>query len=140
MAVLVGDVVLLRVLAGSPPAQALRTGIYTTGMWYFRLGQALRSGPPGGALSRRLAELPSDRQLRVLQLIDSLPDSIGLIGQRRLVPIIRRLDPEARLNLLAAEAFAAAHVTGSSVLVATDAPLLRQACHGAGITFEILTD
>jgi hypothetical protein len=137
MAVLVDDVVLLRVLAGDPPAPARSTGIYTTGVWYFRLGQALRPGPPGGALSRRLAELPSDRRVRVLRLIDALPDTIGLIGLRTLVPVIRRLDPEAKLNLLAAEAVAAAYVTGATILVATDAPLLRQACDVADVAYEV---
>jgi hypothetical protein len=139
VAVVVDDAVLLRVLAGSPPMEARGAGIYTTGVLYFRLGQALRPGAPAGVLSRRLLQLPPDRQARVLRLIDDLPEAIGLLGLRILVPVIRRIDPEARLNLLAAEALAAAYVAGAKVLVATDAPLLSQACRAAGIDYQLLT-
>jgi hypothetical protein len=89
-------------------------------------------------LSRRLAELSSERQDRVIRLVDDLPSEIGLLDLRVLVPVIRRLDPGAQLNLLAAEALAAAHVIGATVLVATDAPMLSRACLASGLGYQLV--
>jgi hypothetical protein len=113
--------------------------VYTTGVWYFRLGQALRPGPSAGALLRRLAGLSSERRARVTHLVDDLPSEIGLLDLRVLVPVIRRLDPRAQLNLLAAEAVAAAHVIGATVLVATDTPMLSRACLASGLAYQLVT-
>jgi len=136
MAVVVDDALLLGVLAGAAPVEVQGT-VYTTGLWNFRLGQALHPGASTEALARRLNQLAPERQRRVLPLVDELPPSIGLLSMRLLVPVIRQLDPAARLNLLAAEALATAYIVGASVLVATDAPLLRRACEAAEIEYSV---
>ena len=138
MAVLVDDAVLLRVLAGDAPVEVDGEAIYTTGLWYFRLGQALRPGRTVGTLSRRIAALAAERQAAVMRFIDDLPDGVGLLSLRVLVPVIRRLDPRGRLNLLSGEALAAAYVLTATVLVATDAPLLRSACAELDLRYVVV--
>jgi hypothetical protein len=85
-----------------------------------------------------LAALPLGRQYQVHALLDQLPTWIGLLSLRRLVPVVRILDPEARLNLLAAEAIAAATVLGAGVAVSVEGPPLRGACDALGIPFQVL--
>ena len=130
MAVLVDDALLLRVLAGDPPAELNGEAVYTTGLWYFRLGQALR-GRTDGALSRRLGTLPAQRQAAVMRLVDDLPHGVGLLSLRILVPVIRRLDPRGRLNLLSGEALAAAYVLTATVLVCDGCPAAALRLRGA---------
>ena len=139
MAVVVDDFLLLEFTVGRPPARLSGQAVHTTGAWYFRLSQALRPGASRGRLSRRLAELPDPLRARALAAMDGLPANVGLLSLRRTIPVVRRLDPGGRLNLLAAEALASAYILRADVLVSTDTPLLREACSEAGLGYETLS-
>jgi hypothetical protein len=54
-------------------------------------------------------------------------------------PVIRRLDPDARLNLLAAEALAAAYLLEARILVTKNTPLLLEACARTGIDYSLIS-
>jgi hypothetical protein len=141
--VVVDDALLLAVLADvAPPdiSAALADGeVFTTASWYYRLGRAIGDRELTGALSAALDALPPHRQARVVVALDSLPDQIGLLGFRRLVPIMRRLDVGRRLNFLTAEAVAVALALDAGIRVTTDSPLLAQACAALGVEHRIVT-
>lgn len=138
MTVVIDDALLLAVLSGSPPPELEGETLYTTGTWYFRLGRVVQPGRAAGALSGRLAQLPLGRQRQVHAFLDALPLWIGVLSLRRLVPVVRILDPQGRLNLLAAEAVAAASVLDAGIAVVVEGPLLRAASDALGIPFRIL--
>lgn len=113
--VVVDDGVLLDVLAGNAQAdirRAVEAGeLFTTGCWYYRLSRAVHSEPMTGALSRRLAAFSVERRLQVVTALNVLPPEIGLLGLlglRTLVPIMRALKVTRPVNMLTAEALAAA--------------------------------
>ena len=57
---------------------------------------------------------------------------------RRLVPVARILDPQARPNLLPLEAAAAASVLDAGIAVATEGPSRTGARDALGIAFHAL--
>ena len=71
--------------------------------------------PGRGALSRALASSSEDERRRVGHALDQLPAGIGLLSMRRLVPVMAALP--GQLNLLTAEAVAAAAATSVDVIV-----------------------
>ena len=112
MAVIIDDHLLLAALAGTEPA-ALREAmtseaVYTTGCWYYRLARATSSGAGTGSLSGELAALDPMRRVRARASLERLPDAIGLISQRTVVPVMAALRVERQLNMLNAEALAVA--------------------------------
>ncbi len=112
--------------------------IYTTAAWYFRLANAVQHGTGNGALSGRISRLePEVRELTVRRIKD-LPEWIGLIGPRLLVPVMAALDIRHRPNGLAAEALAVALLTNSLIAVSVDAPLIRAGAHDLGIEYHEL--
>ena len=125
----VDDALLLDVLAGvaDPELQqaADRGEVHTTGCWYYRLSRALHSEPMIGALSRRLGALAPDRRERVMSGLVDLPAEIGLIGLRTLVPVMQALRVSRPVNMLTAEALAAALALDADLVVLTDHPALR---------------
>ena len=126
MTVVVDDLLLLQVTVGHPAPSLSGQAVHTTGAWYFRPSQALRPGATTGRLSRRLTELPAPLRARAIAAMDRLPEDVGLLSLRRTIPVVRRLDAGGRLNLLAAEALAAAYILGADILVSTETPLLRE--------------
>lgn len=92
-----------------------------------------------GALSKALGVLPAERQARVFSAIDKLPDEIGLLSLRRLVPVITDFEPALHLNLLAAEAVATAYVLKARIAVTTDTPLLAKACEYLQVDYEVVS-
>jgi hypothetical protein len=138
----VDDVLLLGVLGGGSTGDvgdaARRGDLYTTSSWYYRLARAAHDWSFGGALSSALVALPADRQARVATALDALPQEIGLLDMRRLVPIMRRL-PGRRLNFLTAEAVAAALALNAAVRVTTDSPLLNEACRAVGVDVRVVS-
>lgn len=128
MAIAVDDHLLLDLLTDDPDdwlrAETDHSAVYTTAAWYYRLANASHRGSGDGALSRKLALLPEGFQR---ERIDNLPDRIGLVGPRLLVPVMASLPTRRRPNELAAEALAVALVTGSSLVVSAAArPACRQ--------------
>jgi hypothetical protein len=111
----------------SPPAIPLAT----TCCWWWRLSSAL-TGRRGGVLSRLLEdiELPSE-------VLEELPDLVRVLDMRALIPMMSGFSAAFRLNLLAAEALAAAEMLDADIVVGQDTPRLREACRVRGITYLV---
>jgi hypothetical protein len=129
VSIVVDDHLLLDLLLGSPSpwlrSASEQSVVYTTGSWYYRVALAAHRGSGSGAISQRIATLETELQRRVLDLLGHLPDWVGLLDPRLLVPVMAELDTKARPNLLAADALAVALVTDSEIVVANDSALLR---------------
>jgi len=136
--VVVDDTLLLAVLAGSAPRAALVGDVSTTGSWYWRLTRAVLDDRSTGSLTRAFLRLPEEDQQRVREGLRSLPNEIGLLSFRRLVPIMAALEGVRRLNLLTAEAVAAALVLDADIAVTTRSPLLDGACERLGIQVHLI--
>lgn len=109
--------------------------IYTTSAWYYRVANAAHRGSGTGTLSRRVAQFSeSVRRER----IDNLPDWIGLLGPRLVVPVMATIATRRHPNVLTAEALAVAVITESSLVVSTDSPLLRGGAADLGIEYRVL--
>jgi hypothetical protein len=132
----VDDALLLTVLGGGATGEireALDRGdLFTTGSWYYRLARAAHDWTFAGALSSAIDDLSAERQESVTDALDALPQQIGLLDMRRLVPIMRRI-PGRRLNFLTAEAVAAALVLDAGIRVTTESRLLHDACQAVAV-------
>lgn len=141
MALVIDDHLLIDVLAHNQAqwlrAEMARSAIYTTGSWYYRVASAARRGSGTGSLSGRLAQLDPEQAARARSRIEELPDWIGLLGPRLLVPIMSRLETRRTPNLLTAEALAVALVVDGAIAVTTDAALLRGSAQDLGIEYRI---
>jgi hypothetical protein len=143
VAAVIDDRLLLDVLAGATPrvlADDVRRGeVYTTSCWYWRLGRAVTAGSGSGSLSGRLAALGADDRDRVLWSLRELPDEIGLLTSRTVVPVMLALRVRRALNMINAEALAVALLTGGTVMVTTDAPLLRSGADDLGVSYRLIS-
>jgi hypothetical protein len=135
--ILVDDRLLFAVLAesGEPTVApfidaADRGDMFTTGTWYWRLARIV-AGPGHGSLSRTLDALSEAERIRVRLSLEVLPLSIGLLSLRRLVPVMAALP--GQLNLLTAEAVAAAIVLDAPIAVTTDSDLLDRTAAQVGV-------
>lgn len=138
--VIIDDALLLDVLAGTA-APALtearnRRQLATTSSWYWRAARAVAGGGRG-ALSRRIATLPETAREAVRAGMDDLPSEIGLIGFRRLVPIMAHLPRPS--NLLTAEAVAVALLLDADIFVCTTSDLLEGVAAAAGAAVRVVT-
>ena len=142
MAVVIDDRLLLDVLAGRAPtlvAEQLRNGeVFTTSSWYYRLGRAAFSGSGTGALSGPVSSFDPDVRERVLGALQDLPDDVGLLHPRVVVPVMFALRVRRQLNVLSADALAVALLVGGGVLVTTDAPMLQAGALELGVGYEVL--
>jgi hypothetical protein len=68
--------------------------------------------------------------------LDQLPAEIGLLSLRRLVPVMAALP--GQLNLLTAEAVAAAVVLGARIAVSTASPLVTAAADSVGVSVDVV--
>ena len=136
------ELLLLRVLGGvtdpSVMAELERGDLYTTGVWYHRLSRAAHDDRSIGSLSRELATFDQACSTTSLSRSTSLPDRIGLVGWRRLVPVMSVLNIGRTLNLLAAEALAVGLVVGADIGVTTDAPLVREGAATLGLGCRVI--
>ena len=137
MTLIVDDAALLAVLAEAAPediAEAVGRGeVFTTGCWYWRLSRALGERNARGSLSRLIGALNPQQRESVVASVDRLPPQIGLLSLRDLVPVMTALANGAQLNLLTAEAVAAAVTVGATIHVTTDSALLNQTCARVGV-------
>ena len=140
--VIVDDALLLAILAEQEgvseallPTAAEAGEVFTTGSWYWRLARAL-ARPGQGVVSRALVASSEDEQRRVHNALDQLPAEIGLLSMRRLVPVMAALP--GQLNLLTAEAVAAAVVLGAKIAVSTASPLLTAAAGSVGVGVDFV--
>jgi len=143
MTVVIGDRLLLDVLtrrAAQAPARDFEAdGIFTTSAWYYRLGRAALSGTGTGSLSGRLATFREDVRSNLLGDLRELPDDIGLLHPRVVVPVMFSLRVRRQLNMLSAEALAVAILVSGSVLVTTDSPLIKSGAQELGIEYDQLS-
>lgn len=135
--IVIDDTLLLGVLAGATPRPGLVGDVATTGAWYWRLNRAVFDDRSTGPLSRAFVQLPDEDQHRVREELRSLPEEIGLLSFRRLVPIMAAIHSVRRLNLLTAEAVAAALVLDADLAVTTRSSLLDDACDRLGIMVHL---
>ncbi len=98
--------------------------MFTTGSWYCRLGRAVNAGTGTGTLSGRFQALDEPVRQRVLASLEDLPEQIGLLSLRVVVPVMQALAVTRPLNFLNAEALGAALLLDASIAVTVDAPLL----------------
>jgi len=114
--------------------------IGTTGCWYYRLCQAVRSPTVTGALSAPIGRLHGHQRDLVLELVADLPDEIQVAPLRTLAPAMADLVQRHPLNLLALEAVAAARrLAACLVLDRTNAgPRLLAACEAEGIEVRLV--
>jgi hypothetical protein len=85
-----------------------------------------------------MAELPDEARRRALGALDELPDEVGLLGLRAVVPTMVALQIGRQPNLLASEALAAALLLEAEILVATDAPLIRDGAAHLGLAYRVV--
>ena len=141
--IVIDDALLLGVLAGAAPSSvqeaAVASQLATTGSWYWRLTRAVFDERSTGSLSRAFAGLADDEQERVRDGLHSLPAEIGLASLRKLVPVMAALDRGRRLNLLTAEAIAAALVLDADIVVTTRSALLDDACDRVGVEVVLIS-
>lgn len=140
--IVIDDRLLLDVVVGSAtPAvepylrAAERRQLYTTGYWYWRLARAI-AHPTGGSLSGPFAGMAEEDRGQVLAAMASLPDSIGIFNLRRLVPVMAALP--GQVNILTAEAVAAAIVLDASIAVVATSAMLDHAAAAAGVHVQVV--
>lgn len=139
MAIVIDDHLLIDVVAETTTGwlrdHVDQSVIYTTSAWYYRVANAAHRGSGTGTLSRRLAQFPESARR---ERIDNLPDWIGLLGPRLVVPVMATIATGRQLNVLTAEALGVAVITDSSVAVSTDSPLLRGGAADLGIEYRVV--
>lgn len=111
--------------------------LLTTSSWYYRLARAAHDPAFVGALSRRIAALDDAPRGDLLDMLDALPDEIGLLSPRLLVPVMAKLSESVRLNHLGAEAVASAILVDGSLRVVAASPVLEAACGQFGIELSV---
>lgn len=139
----VDDLVLLAVLTGSTDAAvveavgaAAQGELFTTGCWYWRLARAVQH-PGRGVFSRYLAGLDDRQRLEVQAAVERLPARIRILSLDRLVPVMAALP--GQLNMLTAEAVAAAVVLDGKIVVTVESELLTRAARMAGVPVQVIT-
>jgi hypothetical protein len=136
---LIDDQALGAVLRGSTPRRLRRRTLATTGHWYVRLCRAvLAASTPPGALSGPFEELPPRYRDRAVQALVELPEDVELVSLRDLGPAIGRIGARHRLNILQAEALAAAEHLDAEVFLTTPSPLLETALATEGRRVHLL--
>ena len=138
--IVIDDQLLLAVLSDTSPgdiAAAVAAGeVFTTGSWYYRLGRAVTAGT--GSLSGRFQALDGSVREQVLASLEFLPDQIGLLSLRVVVPVMQVLAVTRPLNFLNAEALGAALLLDASLAVTVDAPLLRRGAEDLSVTYRLV--
>ncbi len=140
--IVIDDQVLLAVLSDTAPddiTAAVANGeVFTTGSWYYRLGRAVTAGTGTGALSGRFQALDVSVRQRVSASLEDLPDQIGLLSLRVVVPVMQALAVNRPLNFLNAEALGAALLLDASIAVTVDAPLLRAGAADLSVGYRLI--
>lgn len=140
--IVIDDQVLLAVLSDTAPddiTAAVANGeVFTTGSWYYRLGRAVTAGTGTGALSGRFQALDISVRQRVRASLEDLPDQIGLLSLRVVVPVMQALAVTRPLNFLNAEALGAALLLDASIAVTVDAPLLRAGAADLSVGYRLM--
>ncbi len=134
--IVVDDRLLFDVIAGTEPAELLDVagdGVATTFSWYYRLARAVATDRIEGAFSRHYVGLPADRQAEVRRVLDDLSDRVEIVSPKESVPVMSALATMATVNMLTADAVAAALILDAPILVSTRSDLLERAASVAGV-------
>lgn len=142
MALVLDDHLLLDLLAedvqGWLAETASQSAVNTTASWYYRVANAWEHGSGRGSMSGRITAMAEPARTAVVRRIAELPEEVGLIGPRTLVPIMAGLQTPRRVNYLSAEALALAVLTEATVAVRTDSPPLREACQAVLVDYRVV--
>lgn len=135
--VVVDDHLLTLHLAGSDLWLPRGARVATTASWWFRLAKALE-GAGGGSLSVLIAGLSRGDRRAIDELIRHLPEDVTVLHPRDTVPQAAVLSARHGLNLLAADALAAALVLEAKILVSAhdDGPRLRAAAALVNVGYD----
>ena len=140
--IVIDDQLLLALLSDTAPGDmtaAVTNGeVFTTGSWYYRLGRAVTAGTGTGALSGRFQALDDSVRQHVLASLEDLPDQIGLLSLRVVVPVMQALAVTRPVNFLNAEALGAALLLDASIAVTVDAPLLRAGANDLSVSYRLI--
>lgn len=135
---LVDDQLLSAILRGSEAPDPERD-VFTTGLWYLRLCQAvLGAAERTGVLSGPFAVLPEPTRARAMRALLQLPDSVGLLSLCSLAPTMGQLRQRHPLNALGSEALAAALELGADVYLSAPSPKLEAALLAEGIRVTVI--
>jgi len=106
----------------------------TTGAWYYRLCSALSDPDLHGSLSGPVSQLPPVLRAGVVAKVAVLPDAIAIVSLRELAWPASAFGRRHGLNLLAAEALAAA-LSQRAVLATSIGlpPRLQSAAEAEGV-------
>lgn len=140
MPIVVDDHLLVAVLAGRSDVvgeSLSNERVFTTGCWFYRLARAAGASSTG-TLTHRLEQLPAPAQRAVRQRLDDLPSNIGLLSLRVLVPVMQSLRVQRPLNMLNAEALAAAVVLDAPLVVSVDSDLLRSGAQDLAVDYRVV--
>jgi hypothetical protein len=142
--VLLDDRLLLEHLLGGSSRElrqlVQRREVFTTGYWYYRLCQAIRSERVIGALSGPFhAAETSVREQAALALV-RLPDEFGLLSLRELAPSMAEGVKRHRLNVMSVEALTAGVHLGADIALArgSENPTLIDAAGVEGVRVKIV--
>lgn len=97
-----------------------------------------QSGTDAGSLSGEFVALNPERRSRARASLERLPDAIGLISPRTVVPVMAALQVRRQLNMLTAEALAVALVTGGRLYVTVESPLLTAGADDLKLSYVVL--
>jgi hypothetical protein len=140
--IVIDDQLLLAALSDTAPADITaavgRGEVFTTGSWYYRLGRAVTAGSGSGALSGRFEALSEPIRRRVIGALEELPEQIGLLSLRVVVPVMQALAVTRPLNFLNAEALGAALLLDATIAVTVDAPLLRAGASDLAVDYRTI--
>jgi hypothetical protein len=110
--------------------------LLTTYTWWWRLGAAIRRRD-GGALSGPTLGLSDLERAALVDTVDALPTRIQVPDPRALYPLAADIAAAHSLNLLSAEAVAAAVVFEAEIVVAADNPSVRRVAEALEVAYRV---
>jgi hypothetical protein len=132
-AIIDDQLVLALILGDLVPADGELVTTYT---WWWRLGTAIRRRR-GGSLSGPTLRLSDVERAALVDTVDALPTRIRVPDPRALYPVAADIASEHGLNLLSAEATAAAVVLDAEIVVGIDNPGVRRAAAALRVTYRV---
>jgi hypothetical protein len=142
--VLLDDRLLLEYLLGATNQElrqlVQKRQVFTTGYWYYRLCQAIRSDHVIGALSGPFHSSETSIREKAALAMVRLPDDIGLLSLRQLAPFMAEGVQRHRLNVMSLEALTAGVHLGADILLAigSENPTLIAAAKIEGVRVKLV--
>lgn len=136
--IIIDDGLVLGAVVGRVPERLAGEALATTTTWWWRLLTALRRAA-AGSLSRQVFGLEAHERTAAEATVEDLASLIEVPDVRALLPLMADLHRDHRLNLLSAEALAAALALDLPIAVATDNPPLAAAARAVGATYTVIT-